>query len=120
MPPNPKVMFSIPVYHKNRICQQEIRKFLKILVWGIGVHHARSVFSLLNKGFTKQLKEEATLSFTTEPTATGGEGIRDKGYLFMTSILKKALFVKGNFEKEVIPKRIPNKCKIECLRSKPK
>lgn len=40
------------------------------------------------------ITEEATLSFTTEPTTENGEGIRDKGHLFITSILKKALNVK--------------------------
>ena len=40
------------------------------------------------------ITEKATLSFTTEPTAQDGEGIRDKGHLFITSILQNALIVK--------------------------
>ncbi|MBR3894484.1 MAG: hypothetical protein IKJ35_04985 [Clostridia bacterium] len=44
------------------------------------------------------ITEKATLSFTTEPTTQNGEGIRDKGHLFITSILQKALNVKP-FEK---------------------
>ena len=39
------------------------------------------------------IAEEATSSFTTEPTARKGEGIRDEGHLFITSILQKALNV---------------------------
>ena len=45
------------------------------------------------------ITEKATLSFTTEPTAQDGEGIRDKGHLFITSILQKALSVKGETSK---------------------
>ena len=39
------------------------------------------------------ITEKATLSFTTEPTADLGEGIRDKSHLFITSILQNALNV---------------------------
>ena len=39
------------------------------------------------------------MSFTTEPTTQNGEGIRDKGHLFITSILQRALDVKGKGEK---------------------
>ena len=39
------------------------------------------------------ITEKATLSFTTEPTAKNGEGIRDKSHLFITSILQEALNV---------------------------
>ena len=39
------------------------------------------------------ITEKATLSFTTEPATENGEGIRDKGHLFITSILQNALNV---------------------------
>lgn len=42
------------------------------------------------------ITEKATLSFNTEPTAENGEGIRDKGHLFITSILKNALKVNSS------------------------
>ena len=45
------------------------------------------------------ITEKATLSFNTEPATENGEGIRDKGHLFITSILQNALNVnreKGN------------------------
>ena len=45
------------------------------------------------------ITEKATLSFTTEPTAQNGEGIRDKGHLFITSILQNALNVNKKSEK---------------------
>lgn len=44
------------------------------------------------------IAEEATLSFNTEPTTQKGEGIRDKGHLFITSILQNALSVKSDAE----------------------
>ena len=38
------------------------------------------------------------MSFNTEPTTKNGEGIRDKGHLFITSILQNALSVKTDNE----------------------
>ena len=45
------------------------------------------------------IAEEATLSFTTEPTTQKSEGIRDEGHLFITSILQKVLSVKSEVQK---------------------
>lgn len=45
------------------------------------------------------IAEEATLSFTTEPTTQKSEGIRDEGHLFITSILQKVLSVKTEVQK---------------------
>ncbi len=45
------------------------------------------------------IAEEATLSFTTEPTTQKSEGIRDEGHLFITSILQKVLSVKSEIQK---------------------
>ena len=42
------------------------------------------------------ITEKATTSFTTEPTTHKGEGIRDEGHLFITSILQKALNVNND------------------------
>ena len=42
------------------------------------------------------ITEKATLSFNTEPTTKNSEGIRDKGHLYITSILQKALKVNIN------------------------
>ena len=39
------------------------------------------------------ITEKATSSFNTEPTTENGEGIRDKGHLYITNILQKALEV---------------------------
>ena len=48
------------------------------------------------------ITEKATLSFTTEPTAQNGEGIRDKGHLFITSILQNALKINPIDEKNSV------------------
>ena len=45
------------------------------------------------------ITEKATLSFNTEPTTENGEGIRDKGHLYITSILQNALKVNTLDEK---------------------
>lgn len=42
------------------------------------------------------ITEKATLSFNTEPTVDNDEGIRDKGHLYITSILQNALKVNIN------------------------
>lgn len=41
----------------------------------------------------------APLSFTTEPTANDGEVLRDKGHLFITSVLQNVLGVNPSAEK---------------------
>ena len=62
------------------------------------------------------IREEATLSFTTEPTAKNGEGIRDEGHLFITSVLQNALKVNRepqknipDLENQIADKNAPNK-----------
>jgi len=48
------------------------------------------------------ITEKATLSFNTEPATENSEGIRDKGHLFITSILQNAL--KVNVSKKILPR----------------
>ena len=45
------------------------------------------------------ITEKATSSFSNEANHQNGEGIRDEGHLFVTSVLQKALNVKGNIKK---------------------
>ena len=52
------------------------------------------------------ITEKATLSFNTEPTVDNDEGIRDKGHLYITSILQKALKVNSNERNSRFPKKM--------------
>lgn len=45
------------------------------------------------------ITEKATSSFSNGANHQNGEGIRDEGHLFITSVLQKALNVKGNIKK---------------------